>query len=63
MNEILIGNLTSQVSSMFGQTALIVLGMLWIFNIPCNGNLALAVSITLVQGFVGMCFGTSSTIV
>jgi hypothetical protein len=31
--------------------------MLLAFNIPCHGNLALAVFITFLQGFVGMCFG------
>lgn len=31
--------------------------MLLIFNIPCHGNLVLAIFITLLQGLVGMCFG------
>ncbi|KAI9558879.1 ABC protein [Daphnia sinensis] len=57
MSEILISNLTSQFTTMVGQTALIFLGMLLIFKVPCNGNLALAVLITLLQGIVGMCFG------
>ncbi|EFX70382.1 ABC protein, subfamily ABCH [Daphnia pulex] len=57
MTEILIGQLINQFSILIGQTTLVFLCMLLAFNIPCHGNLALAVFITFLQGFVGMCFG------
>ncbi|XP_057368473.1 ABC transporter G family member 20-like [Daphnia carinata] len=57
MTEILIGQLVNQFSILIGQTTLVFLCMLLAFNIPCHGNLALAVFITFLQGFVGMCFG------
>lgn len=57
MREILFGQLISQFTVMVGQTALVFMCMLLIFNISCHGNLALAVFITFLQGLVGMCFG------
>jgi hypothetical protein len=57
MTEILFGQLISQFFVMAGQTALVFMCMLLIFNISCQGNLALAVFITFLQGLVGMCFG------
>jgi hypothetical protein len=62
MIEILIGQLVNQFSILIGQTTLVFLCMLLAFNIPCHGNLALAVFITFLQGFVGMCFGREITI-
>ena len=57
MTEILFGQLISQFFVMVGQTALVFMCMLLVFNISCHGNLALAVFITFLQGLVGMCFG------
>lgn len=57
MIEILAGHLFNMFTIIMGQTALVFVCMLVIFNIPCQGNLALAVFITCLQGFVGMCFG------
>ncbi|XP_057369451.1 ABC transporter G family member 23-like [Daphnia carinata] len=57
MHEILISNLMSQFMFMVGQTALTYLGMLLVFNVPCYGNVVLAVLIGVLQGIVGMCFG------
>ena len=57
MTEVLIGHLVNQCTVMIGQTALVFMCMLLIFNIPCHGNLVLAIFITLLQGLVGMCFG------
>lgn len=58
MIEILTGYLINQFTVMIGQTALVLMIMLLVFNTPCHGNLALAVFVTFLQGFVGMCFGT-----
>ena len=57
MNEILMSHLVNQFTAMIGQTALIFMVMLLVFNIPCHGNLGLAVLITFLQSFVGMSFG------
>jgi ABC-type multidrug transport system permease subunit len=57
MTEVLIGHLVNQCTVMMGQTALVFMCMLLLFNIPCHGNLVLAIFITLLQGLVGMCFG------
>ncbi|XP_032784335.2 ABC transporter G family member 20 [Daphnia magna] len=57
MVEILTGYLVNQFTVMIGQTALVFLIMLLVFDTPCHGNLALAVLVTFLQGFVGMCFG------
>ncbi|KAI9558265.1 ABC protein [Daphnia sinensis] len=57
MVEILMGYLVNQFTVMIGQTGLVFIIMLLVFDTPCYGNLALAVFITFLQGFVGMCFG------
>jgi hypothetical protein len=57
MPEILLGYLINQFTVMIGQTALVYLVMLTLFKIPCQGNLALAICITLLQGLVGISFG------
>lgn len=57
MTEILIGHLFNMFTVIVGQTGLVFVCMLLIFNIPCQGSLPLAVFITCLQGFVGMCFG------
>lgn len=57
MTEILLAHLVNQFTVLLGQTALVFLCMLAVFNIPCQGNLALAVFITLLQGLCGMSFG------
>ena len=57
MPEILLGYLINQFTVMIGQTALVYLVMLLVFKIPCQGNLALAICITLLQGIVGISFG------
>ncbi|EFX78468.1 ABC protein, subfamily ABCH [Daphnia pulex] len=57
MTEVLLAHLVNQFTILLGQTALVFLCMLAVFNIPCEGNLALAVFITLLQGLCGMSFG------
>lgn len=57
MAEILLAHLVNQFAVLLCQTALVFIYMLWIFQIPCVGNLALAVFLTLLQGLCGMCYG------
>ncbi|KAI9553798.1 ABC protein [Daphnia sinensis] len=57
MTEILMSHLVNQFTAMIGQTALVFICMLLIFNIPCHGSLTLAIFITFLQSFVGMSFG------
>uniref|UniRef100_A0A0P6EAP4 ABC transporter G family member n=1 Tax=Daphnia magna TaxID=35525 RepID=A0A0P6EAP4_9CRUS len=57
MPEILLSYLINQFTVLVGQTALVFVVMLLVFNIPCQGNLAVAVLITLLQGLVGISFG------
>lgn len=62
MTEVLLAHLVNQFVVLVGQTALVFLVMLSIFKIPCIGNLALAVFITLLQGICGMTFGEFKTL-
>ncbi|XP_057369450.1 ABC transporter G family member 20-like [Daphnia carinata] len=57
MHEILFSNLLSQFTSMVGQTVLTFLGVLLIFNVPCYGNVAIAMLVVVLQGVVSMSFG------
>jgi hypothetical protein len=57
MPEILLSYLINQFTIIIGQTALVYLFMLMVFKIPCQGDLALAILITLLQGVVGISFG------
>ena len=57
MTEVLFAHLVNQFTVLVGQTALVFICMLWIFSIPCEGNLFTAVIITLLQGLCGMSYG------
>lgn len=57
MPEILLSYLINQSTIIVGQTALVYVVMIVVFKIPCQGNLALAIFITLLQGLVGISFG------
>jgi hypothetical protein len=57
MPEILLSYLINQFTIIIGQTALVYLFMLMVFKIPYQGDLALAILITLLQGLVGISFG------
>lgn len=57
MTEVLFAHLVTQFLVMCGQTALVFVTVLGIFQVPCAGNLALAVLITLLQGLSGMTIG------
>ncbi len=62
MTEVLLAHLVNQFTVLVGQTALVFICMLWIFSIPCEGNLVTAVVITLLQGLCGMSYGNFSYI-
>lgn len=57
MTEILLAHLVTQFLVMCGQTVLVFVTVLGIFQVPCAGNLGLAVLITLLQGLSGMSIG------
>lgn len=60
MTEIMLAHLVNQFTVLIGQTALVFLFMLLVFNIACNGSLTLAVFITLLQGLCGMSYGKNN---
>lgn len=53
----MIAHLVNQFTVLVGQTALVFLFMILVFNIHCEGSLPLAIFITLLQGLCGMCYG------
>ncbi|XP_041985170.1 ABC transporter G family member 23 isoform X2 [Aricia agestis] len=55
--EILFSHVVTQFVVMCGQTALVLLFMILVFGVKCNGNIAYVVMLTLLQGLCGMCFG------
>ena len=58
MTEVMIAHLVNQFTVLCGQTALVYIFMLLVFDVACHGSLVLAVIITLLQGLCGMCYGT-----
>merc|ERR1712071_208702 len=55
--EIMIAHLVNQFTVLMGQTALVFVFMILVFQIPCIGSLTLAIFITLLQGMCGMSYG------
>ncbi|VVC87177.1 ABC transporter G family member 23 isoform X2 [Leptidea sinapis] len=55
--EILFSHVVTQFVVMCGQTALVLVFMILVFGVKCNGNIAFVVMLTLLQGLCGMCFG------
>ncbi|XP_026494519.2 ABC transporter G family member 23 [Vanessa tameamea] len=55
--EILFSHVITQFVVMCGQTALVLIFMILVFGVKCNGNIAYVVMLTLLQGLCGMCFG------
>lgn len=55
--EILFSHVVTQFVVMCGQTALVLVFMIVVFGVTCNGNIFLVVVLTLMQGMCGMCFG------
>ena len=57
MNEIFISYLGKESITMVCQTALVYVVFLLICKVPCLGSVTLALFITFLQGFAGMCLG------
>jgi hypothetical protein len=57
MNEIFISYLGKESITMVCQTALVYVVFLLICKVPCVGSVTLALFITFLQGFAGMCLG------
>ncbi|XP_023021834.2 ABC-type transporter snustorr isoform X2 [Leptinotarsa decemlineata] len=55
--EILFSHVITQFVVMCGQTALVLIFMILVFEVECKGNLILVILITILQGLCGMCFG------
>lgn len=55
--EILASHVITQFVVMCGQTALVLIFMIWVFQVECNGPLHWIVILTILQGLCGMCFG------
>ncbi|KAJ6637729.1 ABC transporter G family member 20, partial [Pseudolycoriella hygida] len=56
-SQILLSHVITQFLAMCGQTALVLIFMLSVFDITCNGNMFTIIVLTLLQGMCGMCFG------
>ncbi|XP_055389229.1 ABC transporter G family member 23 isoform X2 [Condylostylus longicornis] len=55
--EILFSHVVTQFVVMCGQTALVLIFMLVVFEVTNNGELFWVILLTLLQGMCGMCFG------
>lgn len=55
--EILFSHVVTQFVVMCGQTTLVLVFMIMVFGVTCNGNIFSVVVLTLMQGMCGMCFG------
>lgn len=55
--EILFSHVITQFVVMCGQTALVLLFMILVFGVECQGNIFWVIILTIIQGLCGMCFG------
>ncbi|XP_059611334.1 ABC transporter G family member 23 isoform X2 [Phlebotomus argentipes] len=55
--EILFSHVVTQFVVMCGQTALVLIFMILVFGVTCNGDIFWVIVLTLLQGLCGMCFG------
>lgn len=55
--EILFSHVITQFVVMCGQTALVLLFMIIVFQVECRGSIFPVVVLTILQGLCGMCFG------
>lgn len=55
--EILFSHVVTQFVVMCGQTALVLIFMILVFGVTNNGDIFLVISLTILQGLCGMCFG------
>jgi len=56
-HEILFSHVITQFVVMCGQTALVLIFMILVFGVECKGDIALVITLTILQGLCGMCFG------
>ncbi|KAL0811580.1 hypothetical protein ABMA28_009963 [Loxostege sticticalis] len=55
--EILFSHVVTQFVVMCGQTALVLIFMILVFEVENNGNIFYVILLTILQGLCGMCFG------
>ncbi|XP_026814673.1 ABC transporter G family member 20 isoform X1 [Rhopalosiphum maidis] len=55
--EILFSHVITQFVVMCGQTALVLIFMILVFGVECKGDITLVITLTILQGLCGMCFG------
>ncbi|CAL1673500.1 unnamed protein product [Lasius platythorax] len=55
--EILFSHVVTQFVVMCGQTALVLIFMILVFNVECKGEIGWVIILTILQGLCGMCFG------
>nr|XP_033203519.1 ABC transporter G family member 20 isoform X2 [Bombus vancouverensis nearcticus] len=55
--EVLFSHVITQFVVMCGQTALVLIFMLAVFDVECQGQLGWVIVLTILQGLCGMCFG------
>lgn len=55
--EILFSHVITQFVVMCGQTALVLIFMLVVFDVECQGQIGWVIVLTILQGLCGMCFG------
>ncbi|XP_029671460.1 ABC transporter G family member 23 isoform X2 [Formica exsecta] len=56
-SEILFSHVVTQFVVMCGQTALVLIFMILVFDVECEGPLGWVIILTILQGLCGMCFG------
>lgn len=55
--EVLLSHVVTQFVVMVGQTTLVLIFMLVVYDVTCEGEIIWVVCITILQGLCGMCFG------
>ncbi|XP_034254598.1 ABC transporter G family member 20 isoform X1 [Thrips palmi] len=55
--EILFSHVVTQFVVMCGQTALVLIFMIAVFEVECKGDMFWVIILTILQGLCGMCFG------
>ncbi|XP_076265826.1 ABC-type transporter snustorr isoform X2 [Rhynchophorus ferrugineus] len=55
--EILFSHVMTQFVVMCGQTALVLIFMILVFEVECQGDIFVVIILTILQGLCGMCFG------
>lgn len=56
-SEILFSHVVTQFVVMCGQTALVLIFMILVFDVECEGPVGWVIILTILQGLCGMCFG------